>query len=79
MAVPKKSVLLFDRGKFEYDVDDDVIYAGYSIPGSLTSDPVWRIAHILYDANKNITDILWANATEEYNKVWDLRLTYTYS
>ena len=65
-------------------LDDDsnplYTYIGEAIPVTPTSDPGWRIKRM-----KNAdTTILWAklgseaNASADFNKIWDNRVSYTY-
>lgn len=66
----------------EYDVDNNLIYAGFAIPGSPTDEPVWQIKQLNYTTN-NLVSILWpqynSKASRDYNFAWDDRATYTYS
>ncbi len=62
----------------EYNVDDNPIYIGVAIAGSLPSASVWAIRKITYDGN-NPTKIEWANRTTTFDKSYDLRATYSYS
>lgn len=56
-------------------------YIGDAPPGSSTSDPVWRIKFIDFDAAGNTDDITikWAEGTTVYDKTWDDRASYSYS
>lgn len=66
----------------EYDGDNNMIYAGFAVVGSLDADPVWQIKQLNYTAN-NLISILWpqmnSQANKGYNFVWDDRADYTYS
>ena len=64
--------------RFEYDVNENVLYRGEAKAGSQTSDPVWQIQKFEYDANGNVVAVLFAEGSAEYNKVWDDRATYNY-
>ena len=63
----------------EYDVRNNLIYLGRAAIGSTKSSAVWQIRKFLYDASDNATDILWASGDKNFDKVWNDRLTYTYS
>jgi hypothetical protein len=53
-------------------------YIGEASPGGLAANSVWRIKRVGEYAN-NLTEILWANDSDAFNKVWDNRITYTYN
>lgn len=66
----------------------NLIYKGFSRPGSLTSEPVWQIAKISYSGS-SVTAIQWPCkedaagavspiASSDYEFIWDDRATYTY-
>jgi hypothetical protein len=64
----------------QYDklVDDEgsFTYVGEATPGSATSAAAWRIKRI-EDVNGDL-EIRFANATADFDKIWDDRATYTY-
>ena len=62
-----------------YDASNNPVYIGEAVPGSATSDAVWRIKKLSADASNNITSILWADGTAKFIKIWDNRSDYTYS
>ena len=55
-------------------------YVGWTYAGSgaATSNPIWRIQKIGYDANNIASGIAWADGSIEFNKIWDDKATYTY-
>lgn len=57
-------------------VGQDMIYRGEAAPGSLTSDPVWRIKRILF-VGEDISE-KWAGGSALFDKVWNDRATYSY-
>jgi hypothetical protein len=63
------------------DTENEFIYIGEAVPGSITSAAVWRIKRVEEINNSTGDDynILWADGTAEFDKVWDDRLTFTYS
>ena len=67
--------------KIEYDVSNNPIFVGETIPGSATSALTWRIKKITYDASNNPTDVQWSDGNTNFDKIWDKRSdgTYTYS
>lgn len=56
----------------------DVTYVGEADPGSLPSDPVWRIKRISDDGSEFIT-IQWAGGVATFSQIWDNRTSLTYS
>jgi len=69
-----KPALLLD-----YDGSGNVLYRGQAVAGSSTASPVWRIAKFLYNGSGNLTATPWADGTNDYDKIWDNRASYTYS
>ena len=53
-----------------------ITYVGKAFPNTGTSDPSWSISRI--DSSSG-TEILWADGTGYFNKIWDDRASYTYS
>lgn len=72
--------------EMQYDklIDEEVdgtttfTYIGEASPGGLAANNVWRIKRVGEYAN-NLTEILWANDSDAFNKIWDNRITYTYN
>lgn len=61
----------------------NLIYKGFSRPGSSTAAPLWQIAKLAYDGNNNILSITWpinsnGAPSNEYEFIWDSRASYTY-
>jgi hypothetical protein len=63
------------------DKDGVYIYVGEAAPGSNTSEAKWRIKRIEEGVGIDTGDfdIIWADGTAEFTKVWDDRATFTYS
>lgn len=59
------------------DVDGAFTYIGEAVPGTATTASTWRIKRV-EQVGADI-NILWANGSADFNKVWDNRLTYSYS
>jgi len=59
----------------------DVMYIGDAIPGTIESAALWRIKRVTFITTGPDTDSLteWANGSETRDRVWDDRLTETYS
>lgn len=54
------------------------IYIGYAEAGSADADAKWQIKKMTYDVNGFVTSILYADSSNNYDKKWSLRATYTY-
>jgi hypothetical protein len=73
-----------DRGSDEYASRMEwsagkMIYLGECLPGKQLSpdEPWWRIRKYIYSGD-DLVQILWADGTSAFNKIWDDRATYTY-
>ena len=55
------------------------LYIGYAYPGTATSAIGWIIKKFTYDVNSNVLTALFASGTNEYDKEWDERASYSYS
>lgn len=60
-------------------IDDETLYRGEAIPGSADAAAVWRIRKITISAIDGDVREMWADGTADYIKVWNNRLTYTYT
>lgn len=70
-----EEVMLVDK-KTDF-VGEDVIYKGEAAPGSLASDPVWRIKKIAIALDGDSSET-WAGGSATFSNVWNDRATYTY-
>ena len=66
------------------DANGNPVFLGRAKVGAATSEPIWQIRAIAYDANQGVTDVTWpqnseGNASTEYEFIWDNRAGYTYS
>lgn len=59
------------------DTVDNYIYIGEALPGTETSEAKWRIKRVDQQAGDDY-EIIWADGTAEFTKIWDDRLTLTY-
>ena len=59
-------------------VGDTIIYQGEAVVGTLNSASTWRIRLITLAVDGDVSTT-WAEGNSNYNKVWNDRLTYTYS
>jgi hypothetical protein len=67
------------RRVLDYDSNQNIIYCGESHTGTSQEAATWRIRNLIYDANNNIIDVRWAEGNQKFDKIWNLRVTYTYS
>jgi len=56
----------------------NTVYIGKALVGSLDSASVWQIKKIYTDIT-GLTSITWASGTQLFDKIWNNRLSYTYS
>lgn len=59
------------------DTDGDYTYIGEATPGSARDAAAWRIKRV-YEIGDDI-EIIWADNTADFEKVWDDRATYEYN
>jgi len=59
-------------------VGTSFIYKGWAEPGSLTSDPLWKMQRIEFVGADEDIVIRWA-ASGLYTQIWDNRLALTYT
>ena len=68
----------------QYDklVDEDATnsftYVGEAVPGTSKSDAIWRIKRIKEFVDGDL-EIIWAENSAEFDKVWNDRATYEYN
>lgn len=62
----------------DYDASGNLIYLGQAEAGTPTSNVAWRIKKFVYNGS-NLTNIGMNNGTGNFDGVWDLRTSYTYS
>lgn len=60
------------------EVSTTVTYVGEAVPGSSLSGAVWRIKKLTEGGATELV-ITWASGTSSFDKIWNDRLTYTYS
>jgi hypothetical protein len=59
-------------------ITNNELYRGEAIPGTLDSAAAWRIRKITIASDNDVRET-WANGDASYDKIWDNRLSYTYS
>lgn len=64
----------------DYDGGSNVVYLGRAQPGtSSTATTGWQIRKYTYDGSSNVTVVQFASGTNDYDKAWSSRASYTYS
>ena len=61
---------------FIEDVGTAYTYVGEAATKANTAIAMWRLRKMTYTGG--LTEIQWANGTEEYDKIWNDRATYAY-
>lgn len=59
-------------------ITDDEFYVGEANPGTATSSAAWRIHYVTIAGDGDVSKT-WADGNDSFDKVWDNRLTYSYS
>jgi len=60
----------------DYAGGSNPVYAGWAFPGTATSSAKWKIKKFVYSGS-NVYEY-WADYSNQFNKIWDNRATYTY-
>ena len=63
----------------EFDANKLLLFLGEAKPGTLDSEGAWRIRTFIYNVDKRLIEIRWAEGTGEFDKVWDDRAGFTYT
>ena len=58
-------------------ITDELLYRGEAAPGSIESDPVWRIRKIAISLDGDVSEE-WADGNANFDNVWADRLTLIY-
>lgn len=65
--------------KFSKDGSGRMEYIGYALPNTGDSDAKWFIKKLTYDVDSFQVDELFAGGNANFDKLWSLRASYTYS
>jgi len=63
---------------YDYDGSNNLIYSGRAVGGSSKASNVWQIKKYTYSGS-NLTDIQWAGGDQEYDNIWNDRVSLSYS
>lgn len=58
-------------------ITDELLYRGEAAPGSIESDPVWRIRKIAISLDGDVSEE-WADGNANFDNVWADRLALIY-
>jgi len=64
--------------RVDFNEAQDEIYKGDATPGTIDSDPLWRIRKLTIASDNDVRE-MWADGTADYIKVWNDRDTYSYT
>lgn len=59
-------------------INENLLYKGEAAEGTLTSLAAWRIRKVTIGNDGDVEEI-WASGNSNFDKVWDNRVSYTYS
>jgi len=65
--------------RVDFVEDEDLLYRGEAIPGSVDSASVWRIRKITVSAVDSDVNETWADGDDNFDNIWNDRLGLTYS
>jgi len=54
-------------------------YVGEAAPGTPVGQAKWRIKKLVYNSSNYTTDIVWANGSGKFDKIWSSRASYSYA
>lgn len=56
-----------------------ILYSGFSNdPTAVVGDAKWAIQKFLYTGDGDVSAIVWADDSDDMNKIWTARAGYTY-
>jgi hypothetical protein len=74
-GVSEEEIMYAKRVDF---TSDTVLYKGEAAVGALTSSALWRVRKLILGTDGDVSET-WASGDAEFNKVWDDRLSLTYT
>jgi len=74
-GIPEDEVTYAKRVDF---ITDLLLYRGEAVPGTAESASSWRIRKIVIGNDDDVTET-WANGDSLFDKIWDNRLSLTYT
>jgi len=64
--------------RVDFTTNDTIIYRAEAEAGTVDAGSVWRIRRLTIASDNDVTEE-WANGDASFDKVWDNRVSYTYS
>ena len=66
------------KQNLDYDDASNLIYAGLTEPGSITSQASWQIKKLTWSGS-NLTSVEWADGNRDFDNIWDNRTGLDYN
>ena len=63
--------------RVDYDANGNAIYLGWATPGTLSSEPKWRIVQNTYDGSGRFIQSGFALSSPAFIHIWDNRASIT--
>lgn len=73
------TVLIPEQTTLMDPTSSTITYVGRANAGSATSAAVWQISKLMFDGSGNLLSQTWANASGNYDQVWNNRASLVYS
>lgn len=77
-GTPGSMALATRTDTIDPDVIPEVTYRGDALPGTVTSAALWRVQRITIQADRD-TVIVFADGDDDFDNIWDNRLSLSYS
>ena len=77
-GTPGSMALTTRTDTIDPDVTPTVTYRGDALPGVLTSAASWRVQRMTLQSDRDI-DIVFADGNDNFDNIWDNRLSLSYS
>lgn len=59
-------------------ITDNEMYIGEANPGTASNSAAWRIKYVVIAGDGDVA-VTWADGNDNFDNIWDNRLTYSYS
>lgn len=63
----------------DYNGTSNPVYVGKAAAGAITTDPMWQIEYITYNASGNVLTVQWAPNYRTFGDIWASRDSLSYS
>lgn len=75
---PGSMALTIRTDTIDPDTDPVITYRGDALPGTATSGALWRVQRMTEQSDEDI-DIIFADGDDNFDNIWDNRLSLSYS